>query len=174
MLFSSYKSIFIFLPIVMLAFAVGRPHSARAAVVAPAIALRYLEVRLCVCANDILGDRLVVQGVDLEQPVAGHDGVLVVVGCVRSITARQRIALFANPSSTKSFKRSSPTTVESVTSAPAVRKRWATMPAPPIYSICLSNRTLMVWPPIMLVWVKPAARGPVRSAGSRRTHDRPG
>jgi alginate O-acetyltransferase complex protein AlgI len=41
MLFSSYKFIFIFLPILMLAFAVGRLHSARAAVVVLAIASLY-------------------------------------------------------------------------------------------------------------------------------------
>ena len=41
MLFSSYKFAFIFLPIVMLAFALGRLHSARAAVVVLAIASLY-------------------------------------------------------------------------------------------------------------------------------------
>jgi alginate O-acetyltransferase complex protein AlgI len=41
MLFSSYKFIFIFLPIITLAFALGRLHSARAAVVVLAIASLY-------------------------------------------------------------------------------------------------------------------------------------
>src|SRR6516165_12139200 len=41
MLFSSYKFVFIFLPIILLAFALGRMHSARAAVVVLTIASLY-------------------------------------------------------------------------------------------------------------------------------------
>jgi alginate O-acetyltransferase complex protein AlgI len=41
MLFSSYKFVFVFLPIIMLAFAIGRLHSARAAVMALAIGSLY-------------------------------------------------------------------------------------------------------------------------------------
>src|SRR5438876_250082 len=50
----------------------------------------------------------------------------------------------ANPSSTKSFRSSSPSMVENVTSAPAARRCLATMAAPPIKSTRLSKRTLGV------------------------------
>ena len=82
---------------------------------------------------------------------------LLVVGRVGSAIASVSTPAFCRSCSTNSAHLSLPSTVENVTLAPAALRCLATTPAPPTKSSWPSKRTdmvgVLVWPPIIAVWV---------------------